>query len=126
MSRHLTRAAKWRLHELLVDKAQQRQVCVTLANRGVVKSGPADPGQFALPENRKMRVIHAHQLSLPHHTYRPKAFAKKSRSATSLPILACSLAGSASLTAVESAAFGENVAAVPKTAAHFQAASIVR
>ncbi len=83
MSRHLTRAVKRRLHELLVDQAHQRQVGLTLANRGVIEPGPADPEQFALPDDRQMRVIHAHQLSPPHHAHRPEAFAKKSRSTTS-------------------------------------------
>ena len=61
------------------------------------------------------------------HTHRPKAFAKKSRSTTNWPILACNFVTSAAVNAVsEASTFDENVAAIPSIAAFFQIPTRVR
>lgn len=63
--------------------------------------------------------------SPPVHAHRPKAFAKKSRSTTSCPILACSFSTSLSLTALAASPAPEKVLAIPSMACRFQAAIIV-
>src|SRR3546814_13229911 len=58
---------------------------------------PADRQQAALRCDRQMLVCHLDLRSPPGHAHRPEAFAKKSRSTSNCPILACNFSISASL-----------------------------
>ena len=60
-------------------------------NRRIVKGRSADPQQTALRRDRQAVVSRFDHRPPPFHAHRPEAFAKKSRSTTSCPILACSL-----------------------------------
>src|SRR6195952_3560190 len=93
---HLPRAVMRAVQERLVDEPHQCQRRRTLADRLIVAAGTADLEQRALPHDREVGMRSGHHLPPPFHTHRPETFAKKSRSTTSWPILACSRVNSAS------------------------------
>src|ERR1700692_3952932 len=127
MPRHLPGSVKRCLHELFVDQPHEREVLGALARWRVIIAGPADRQEFALPGGRQVRMIAVHQFTPPRHAQRPEAFAKKSRSTTSWPILACKRSTSAALAPASTGdAFEPNVVVIPSIAAFFQAATWVR
>src|SRR5512145_3304878 len=81
---------------LLVEQTHQRQVELGLARGPVVEPRAADRHQLTLASNRQRGMHAVDHLPPPIDAQRPKAFAKKSRSTISCPILACSFSMSAS------------------------------
>jgi len=70
-------------------------------HRRVVIGRPADRQQAALHRDRQILVCRLDLRSPPGHAHRPEAFAKKSRSTSNCPILACNFSISASLAAFD-------------------------
>src|SRR3954454_6389014 len=93
---HLARAIPRRLQELPVNQPHQFQVQRRLPSRLIVEPGPADRDQLALPHDRELGVVRVNHLPPPLDAHRPEALAKKSRSTTNWPILACSFSISTS------------------------------
>ena len=89
--------------------------------RRSVPGRPADPDQRTLPAHRQRGVLRLDHLAPPGDAHRPEAFAKKSRSTTSCPILACSFSSSPSRSAAAASALPENTPAMPSIACRFQA-----
>ena len=86
---HQPRSVPWGLQELLVNEAHKVQILRTLPDRFVIHRGAADAQQLALPDHTEPGMA-GNDLPLPSDsTHFPKAFAKKSRSTVSCPILAC-------------------------------------
>src|SRR5271165_4125945 len=110
MARHLARAIPGRL-----------------PGRLVVEPGPADRNQFTLPHHRQLGVPGLNHLPPPLDAHRPEAFAKKSRSTTNCPILACSFSTSASDDFAVSCAADRsaNTAVSPSMACFFHSPTIV-
>src|SRR6185312_14372631 len=131
MPRHLPRPIPRRLQELLVEQPHQRQVLRRLRRRRAVERRAADRYQCALPYDRQARVPGLDHRPPPVHAHRPKAFAKKSRSTTSWPILACSFSTSPSRALIRFAAqafasaLPENTDDSPSTAWRFHSLIIV-
>ena len=125
MPHHLARAIIRRFQKCFVDQLHQRQCLWALADRPIIAPGPADRQQFTLPNDRQALWRWVDQIPPLRHAHRPEAFAKKSRSNTSCPILACSRARSASLVACAASVLLENVDAIPSIACRFHAAIIV-
>src|SRR5690606_40397467 len=84
------------LHEGFIDDAHQFEVLRRLAGGLSIERRPRDRDQFALAADREPVVIGINHHSPPIQAQRSKALAKKSRSTTSWPILACSFVTSAS------------------------------
>ena len=99
MPHHLPRTVIWRFQKGLVDQPHQRKRILTLACRPIIVPRPADLKQRALLNDRQPLVFRVDLLAPPFDAHRPEAFAKKSRSTTNWPILACSRDNSASLLA---------------------------
>ena len=99
MPHHLTRTVIRRFQKGFVDQPHQRQRILILACWPIIVPRPADLEQCALPHDRQLLVCRVYLLTPPFNTHRPEAFAKKSRSTTNCPILACSRDSSASLLA---------------------------
>src|SRR5947209_13182442 len=125
VSGHLPRAIPGRLQELRIDQPHQRQVLRRLADRLVIERRPADRNQLALPNNGQPPVARLNQRPSPLHTHRPDAFAKKSRSTTNCPILACSFSTSSSRMPSFASPLPENTATSPSTACRFHSPTIV-
>src|SRR6185437_11692672 len=125
MPRHLPRSIPRRFQELLVEQPHQRQVLRRLRYRRAVKRGAADRYQCALPYDRQARVPGLDHRPPPVHAHRPKAFAKKSRSTTSWPILACSFSTSPSRATSFASTLPENTDDSPSTAWRFHSLIIV-
>ena len=105
----------------------EREVLGALTRRHVIIAGPADQQQFALPDDRHVRMVALHQFTPPRHAQRPEAFAKKSRSTSSWPIVACKRSTSAALAPASAGdAFRPNVVLIPSVAAFLQTATRVR
>jgi hypothetical protein len=96
MPRHLASTVERAFQERLVDKPHQREVLLALARRRAVERGPRDRHQLALPDDGEPLVTGIDHHLPPIKAQRSKALAKKSRSTTSCPILACSFVTSAS------------------------------
>src|SRR5690606_33525952 len=116
---HLSRAIPGHFHERLVDDAHQFQVLRALARRLSVERRPRDRDQFALAADREPLVIGINHHSPPIQAQRSKALAKKSRSTTSWPILACSFVTSASRPTWASEALSSNALAKFSMACRF-------
>ena len=83
-------AIPWGLQELLVDLTHEVQVPLAFSHRLVVHRGAADTQQSALLDHTEPGMV-GNDLPFPSDSaHFPKAFAKKSRSTVSCPILACS------------------------------------
>src|SRR5690606_21752727 len=115
----LSRAIPRRFHEGLVDDAHQFEVLGRLAGGLTIERRPRDRDQFALAADREPFVIGIDHHSPPIQAQRSKALAKKSRSTTSWPILACSFVTSASRPACASEALSSNALARFATACRF-------
>src|SRR5690606_18659421 len=111
MPRHLARAIPGHFHKSLIDDAHQFEVLRALADGLAIERGPRDRDQFALAADREPVVIGINHHSPPVQAQRSKALAKKSRSTTSWPILACSFVTSASRPTCASAALSSNALA---------------
>src|SRR5271155_3500919 len=79
-----------------VQILEASSVLLALAGRLPIERRPRDRRQFALADNREPWMIGVDHGPPPIKAQRSKAFAKKSRSTTSWPILACSFVISAS------------------------------
>jgi len=99
MPHHLPCTVIRRFQKGLVDQPHQRKRILALACWPIIVAGTADLQQRALPNNRQPLVLRVDLLAPPFDAHRPEAFAKKSRSTTNWPILACSRDSSASLLA---------------------------
>src|SRR5690606_1914301 len=109
--RHLTRAIPGRFHEGPVDDTHQLKILRALASGLAVERGSRDRDQLALATDREPFVIGINHHSPPIQAQRSKALAKKSRSTTSWPILACSFVTSASRPTCASEALSSNALA---------------
>src|SRR5215203_202525 len=89
---HLPRAVPGCLQELGIDLAHEREIGLALAGRGSVIARACDAEQPALSADREPRVSGLDPAPPPIEAHRPEALDKKSRSTTSSPILAWSLA----------------------------------
>src|SRR5690606_37209083 len=90
-----------------------------VSETGTTSRRPRDRDQFALAADREPFVIGIDHHSPPIQAQRSKALAKKSRSTTSWPILACSFVTSASRPACASEALSSNALARFSTACRF-------
>ena len=88
MPLHLACALVRARHVSLIHQPHQRQAFRVFAQWLIVAERPADRQKLALPDNRQPRLFRLDHLPPPPDTHRPEAFAKKSRSTTSWPILA--------------------------------------
>ena len=87
----------------------------------------ADRHQLASPHDGQPRMLGLDHLTPPLPAHRPDAFAKKSRSTSNCPILACrfSTSASAALAMFCPADLPEKTPASPSTACRFQSLTIV-
>ncbi len=116
MACHLPRPIPWRLQELRIDQTHQRQILRRLASRLIIIGGSADCQKLALANNRQVLVACLNHCTSPLDAHRPEVLAKKSRSTTSWPILACNFSKSPSRMPSFSSALLENIDARPSTA----------
>jgi hypothetical protein len=93
---HLAGAVERALQEHLVDEPHEGEVLWALVRRRAIERGAGDGDQLALPDNGEPLVIGIDHHLPPIQAQRSKALAKKSRSTTNCPILACSFVTSAS------------------------------
>jgi hypothetical protein len=84
-----SRAQERPLREQLVEPPHQPEVVVVGRPRGPVHARPGDPQQIALPADRQIGMVAIEQRSPVRNAHLPDLRAKKSRSTTSSPILAC-------------------------------------
>src|SRR3990172_5712936 len=96
MPRHLACAVQRHLEKGLVDEPHEFEVLRPLARRLPLERRPRDRHEFILAHDGESCVIATGRRLPPIKVQRSKAFAKKSRSTTSWPILACSFVTSAS------------------------------
>ena len=111
MANHLARAVERAFQKCLVDKPHEGERFRAFAGRRPIERGARDRRQFALADNREPWMTWIDHVPPPIKAQRSKAFAKKSRSTTSCPILACSFVTSASRRAAGSRALSSNTRA---------------
>src|SRR3984885_2475704 len=111
MANHLARAVERAFQKRLVDKPHEGERFRAFAGRPPIERGARDSRQFALADNREPCMTWSDHGPPPIKAQRSKAFAKKSRSTTSCPILACSFVTSASRLAVGSRDLSSNTLA---------------
>src|SRR5690606_38224893 len=102
-----------------VDDTHQLKILRALASGLAVERGSRDRDQLALATDREPFVIGINHHSPPIQAQRSKALAKKSRSTTSWPILACSFITSASRPTCASEALSSNALAKFSMACRF-------
>ena len=102
-----------------------RQIQRRLRCRMPVKRRAGDRNQFALPDHRQVWMLRLDRFPSPIHAHRPETLAKKSRSTTSWPILACSRSNAPSQAASFASARSENRDARPVWACRFHSFTIV-